>query len=152
MSGVNKAILVGHVGRDPEIRKTQAGEPIATFSLATSETWRDKATGERRERTEWHDVVVFGEQLYKVIEQYVKKGSKLYLEGAIKKRKYTEKQSGTEKIRAEIVLQGFNARIVMLDRAERAPDPTAESYGTDSNPTPPSGAAAKSSDDDEIPF
>ena len=111
---VNKVILVGNLGKDPEIRRTQDGRPIANLSLATSETWRDKNSGERKEKTEWHRVVVFNEALCKVIEQYVKKGAKLYIEGALQTRKYTDKD-GVEKYSTEVVLQGFNATMTMLD-------------------------------------
>ena len=111
---VNKVILVGNLGRDPEIRRTQDGRPIANLSIATSETWRDKNTGERKEKTEWHRVVVFNEGLCKVIEQYVKKGSKVYIEGALQTRKYTDKD-GHEKYSTEVVLQGFNSVLTMLD-------------------------------------
>lgn len=111
---VNKVILVGNVGKDPEIRRTQDGRPIANLSLATSETWRDKQTGERKEKTEWHRVVIFSEPLCKVVEQYVRKGSKLYVEGALQTRKYTD-QSGVEKFSTEVVLQGFNGSLTMLD-------------------------------------
>ncbi|MDX2309587.1 MAG: single-stranded DNA-binding protein [Hyphomicrobium sp.] len=111
---VNKVILVGNVGKDPEIRRTQDGRPIANISLATSETWRDKATGERKEKTEWHRVVVFNENLCKVVEQYVRKGSKLYVEGQLQTRKWTD-QSGAEKYSTEVVLQGFNGSLTMLD-------------------------------------
>ena len=113
---VNKVILVGNVGKDPEIRRTQDGRPIANLSLATSESWRDKATGEKKEKTEWHRVVIFNENLCKVVEQYVKKGSKLYIEGALQTRKWTD-QSGAEKYSTEIVLQGFNGSLTMLDGA-----------------------------------
>jgi single-strand DNA-binding protein len=113
---VNKVILVGNVGKDPEIRRTQDGRPIANLSLATSETWRDKATGERKEKTEWHRVVIFSEPLCKVVEQYVKKGSKLYVEGALQTRKWTD-QSGVEKYSTEVVIQGFNGSLTMLDGA-----------------------------------
>ncbi len=111
---VNKVILVGNVGKDPEIRRTQDGRPIANLSIATSETWRDKNTGERKEKTEWHRVVVFSEPLCKVIEQYVKKGAKLYIEGQLQTRKWTD-QSGVEKYSTEVVLQGFNGTLTMLD-------------------------------------
>lgn len=111
---VNKVILVGNVGKDPEIRRTQDGRPIANLSLATSETWRDKNTGEKKEKTEWHRVVIFSEPLCKVVEQYVKKGSKLYIEGALQTRKCTD-QSGVEKYSTEVVLQGFNGSLTMLD-------------------------------------
>jgi single-strand DNA-binding protein len=111
---VNKVILVGNVGKDPEIRRTADGRPIANLSLATSETWRDKNTGERKEKTEWHRVVVFSEPLCRVVEQYVKKGSKLYIEGQLQTRKWQD-QSGVEKYSTEVVLQGFNGTLTMLD-------------------------------------
>jgi single-strand DNA-binding protein len=111
---VNKVILVGNLGADPEIRRTQDGRPIANFSVATSENWRDKATGERRERTEWHRVVVFNEGLCKVIENYLRKGSKVYLEGALQTRKWQD-QSGADRYSTEVVLQGFNSTLTMLD-------------------------------------
>ena len=113
---VNKVILVGNVGKDPEIRRTSDGRPIANLSLATSETWRDKTTGERKEKTEWHRVVIFSEPLCKVVEQYVKKGSKLYIEGALQTRKWTDKD-GQEKYSTEVVIQGFNGSLTMLDGA-----------------------------------
>ena len=113
---VNKVILVGNVGKDPEIRRTQDGRPIANLSLATSESWRDKNTGEKKEKTEWHRVVIFNENLCKVVEQYVKKGSKLYIEGALQTRKWTD-QAGVEKYSTEVVLQGFNGSLTMLDGA-----------------------------------
>jgi single-strand DNA-binding protein len=111
---VNKVILVGNLGKDPEIRRTQDGRPIANLSIATSETWRDKGTGERKEKTEWHRVVIFNEQLCKIVEQYLKKGAKVYIEGALQTRKWTD-QSGVEKYSTEVVLQGFNSTLTMLD-------------------------------------
>ncbi|WP_375314538.1 single-stranded DNA-binding protein [Bradyrhizobium sp. A5] len=111
---VNKVILVGNLGKDPEIRRTQDGRPIANLSIATSETWRDKATGERKEKTEWHRVVIFNEGLCKVAEQYLKKGAKVYIEGALQTRKWTD-QAGVEKYSTEVVLQGFNSTLTMLD-------------------------------------
>ena len=111
---VNKVILVGNLGRDPEIRSTQDGTRIANLSLATSESWRDKNSGERRERTEWHRVVIFNENLVKIAEQYLKKGSKIYVEGALQTRKYTD-QSGVEKYSTEVVLQRFRGELTMLD-------------------------------------
>jgi single-strand DNA-binding protein len=113
---VNKVILVGNVGADPEIRRTQNGNAIANLRIATSESWRDKNTGERKEKTEWHTVVVFTEGLVKVIEQYVKKGAKLYIEGALATRKWTD-QAGADRYSTEVVLQGFNAVLTMLDGA-----------------------------------
>lgn len=111
---VNKVILVGNLGKDPEIRRTQDGRPIANLSIATSETWRDKNSGERKEKTEWHRVVIFSEPLCKIVEQYLKKGAKVYIEGALQTRKYTD-QSGVEKYSTEIVLRGFNSTLTMLD-------------------------------------
>jgi single-strand DNA-binding protein len=111
---VNKVILVGNLGKDPEIRRTQDGRPIANLSIATSETWRDKNSGERKEKTEWHRVVIFNEGLCKVAEQYLKKGAKVYIEGALQTRKWTD-QKGAEKYSTEVVLQGFNSTLTMLD-------------------------------------
>lgn len=111
---VNKVILVGNLGKDPEIRRTQDGRPIANLSIATSETWRDKNSGERKEKTEWHRVVIFSEPLCKIVEQYLKKGAKVYIEGALQTRKWTD-QSGVEKYSTEVVLQGFNSTLTMLD-------------------------------------
>ena len=111
---VNKVILIGNLGADPEIRFTQDNRPIAHLRVATSENWRDKASGERKERTEWHRVVIFSEGLAKIAQQYLRKGSKVYLEGQLQTRKWTD-QSGQEKYSTEIVLQGFNAVLTMLD-------------------------------------
>jgi single-strand DNA-binding protein len=111
---VNRVILVGNVGQDPEIRATKDGRELANFSLATTENWKDKSTGERKDKTEWHRVVVFSQGLVGVIKNYVKKGSKLYIEGQICTRKYTDKQ-GIEKYTTEIVLQNFNSSLQMLD-------------------------------------
>ena len=111
---VNKVILVGNLGADPEMRRTQDGRPIANMSIATSESWRDRNTGERREKTEWHRVVCFNEGLCKVIEQYVKKGSKVYLEGQLQTRKWQD-QSGQDRYTTEVVLQGYNSNLTMLD-------------------------------------
>src|SRR5499427_9448531 len=111
---VNKVILVGNLGKDPEVRRTQDGRPIVNLSIATSENWRDKNSGERKEKTEWHRVVIFSEGLAKVAEQYLKKGAKVYIEGQLQTRKYTD-QSGVEKYSTEVVLQGFNSNLTMLD-------------------------------------
>ena len=113
---VNKVILVGNLGRDPEIRFTQSGQKIANMSIATSETWRDKQSGERREKTEWHRVVVFDERLADIVEKYIKKGSKVYLEGALQTRKWTG-NDGIEKYTTEVVLQRFSGVLTMLDSA-----------------------------------
>src|ERR1043165_5780981 len=111
---VNKVILVGNLGKDPEVRRMQNGNPVVNLSVATSENWRDKATGKRKEKTEWHRVVIFSEGLAKVAEQYLKKGSKVYIEGQLQTRKWTDQQ-GVEKYSTEVVLQGFNSNLTMLD-------------------------------------
>ena len=113
---INKVILVGNLGRDPEIRSTNDGTRIANLALATSETWRDRNSGERKERTEWHRVVIFNERLVEVVEKYVRKGSKLYIEGALQTRKWTD-NAGVEKYSTEIVLQRFRGELTMLDGA-----------------------------------
>ena len=111
---VNKVILIGNLGADPEIRRTQDGRPIANLRIATSESWRDKNTGERKEKTEWHRVVIFNEGLCKIVEQYLKKGSKVYIEGALQTRKWQDKD-GQDRYSTEVVLQGFNSSLTMLD-------------------------------------
>jgi len=159
---VNKVILVGNLGKDPEIRRTQDGRPIANLSVATSESWRDKTTGERKEKTEWHRVVIFNEGLCKVAEQYLKKGAKVYIEGALQTRKWTD-QSGVEKYSTEVVLQGFNSTLTMLDGRSGG---GGGSFGSDDagdfgSSSPASSAprravaagGARNSDmDDDIPF
>jgi single-strand DNA-binding protein len=154
---VNKVILVGNLGKDPEIRRTQDGRPIANLSVATSESWRDKATGERKEKTEWHRVVIFNEGLCKVAEQYLKKGAKVYLEGQLQTRKWTD-QSGAEKYTTEVVLQGFNSNLTMLDSRGGGGGGFGDEAGGDfgsSGPAPRRAVAAgsRNSDmDDDIPF
>lgn len=111
---VNKVILVGNLGADPEIRRTQDGRPIANLSVATSESWKDKNSGEKREKTEWHRVVIFNEGLCRIAEQYLKKGAKVYIEGQLQTRKWKD-QSGQDKYSTEVVLQGFNSVLTMLD-------------------------------------
>ena len=162
---VHKVVLVGNIGADPEIRRTQDGRPIANLRIATSETWRDKATGERKEKTEWHRVVIFNEGLCKVAEQYLKKGAKVYIEGALQTRKWTD-QSGVEKYSTEVVLQGFNSTLTMLDgRGGGGGGGFSDDMGGDfgssgvSSPAPRravagGGGGGRSSNDmdDEIPF
>ncbi len=159
---VNKVILVGNLGRDPEIRSTQDGTRVANLSLATSESWRDKATGERKERTEWHRVAIFNERLVDIVEKYVKKGSKLYIEGQLQTRKWTD-NSGAERYTTEVVLQRFRGELTMLDGGrggaesgfgggegpeEEAPRATASAGGA-----PRASRASPAKDlDDEIPF
>ncbi len=111
---VNKVILVGNLGRDPEIRRTQDGRPIANLRIATSESWKDRNSGERREKTEWHSVVIFNENLCRVAEQYLRKGSKVYIEGQLQTRKWQDQQ-GQDRYSTEVVLQGFNGQLTMLD-------------------------------------
>ena len=111
---VNKVILIGNLGRDPEVRRFANGGQVVSFSVATTESWRDKATGERKDKTEWHNIQIFDEQLGKVAEQYLKKGSKVYVQGALQTREYTDKDNNQRKT-TEIVLQRFNSELVMLD-------------------------------------
>jgi single-strand DNA-binding protein len=154
---VNKVILVGNLGADPEIRRTQDGRPIANLRVATSESWRDKNTGERREKTEWHRVVIFSEGLAKIAEQYLKKGSKVYLEGALQTRKWQDKD-GQDKYTTEVVLQGFNSALTMLDgRGGGASAGSSEDFGASGPSAPrerkPAMAGGGRDDmDDEIPF
>ena len=145
---VNKVILVGNLGRDPEVRRLTSGDPVVNLSVATSETWRDKASGERKERTEWHRVVIFNENLAKVAEQYLRKGAKVYIEGALQTRKYTDKD-GAEKYSTEIVLQKYRGELTMLDgrgdsdRSERPAMAGASEGGR---------SFERAELDDEIPF
>ena len=157
---VNKVILVGNLGKDPEIRRTQDGRPIANLSVATSESWRDKATGERREKTEWHRVVIFSEGLCRVVEQYLKKGAKVYIEGQLQTRKWTDQQ-GVERYSTEVVLQNYNSVLTMLDKAgggggDYRSDESGDfgaSGPTTARERAPAMAGGKRGDmDDEIPF
>ena len=159
---VNKVTLIGNLGRDPEIRTTQDGTKVANLSLATSESWRDKTSGERREKTEWHRVVVFNDRLVDVIEKYLKKGATIYIEGALQTRKWTD-QSGVEKYSTEVVLQGFNSTLTMLDgRSGGGGGSFGSDDGGDFGSSSPSSSAprravaaggGRNSDmDDDIPF
>ena len=165
---VNKVILIGNLGADPEIRRTQDGRPIANLRVATSESWRDKTTGERKEKTEWHRVVVFNEGLCKIIEQYLKKGSKVYLEGALQTRKWQDKD-GQDRYSTEVVLQGFNSQLTMLDGRAGGSGAGADSSDDFGSSGPSGGSSGGSSParerkpamagagkrddmDDEIPF
>lgn len=163
---VNKVILVGNLGADPEIRRTQDGRPIANLSIATSESWRDKNTGEKRDKTEWHRVVIFSEGLCKVAENYLRKGAKVYIEGQLQTRKWQDQQ-GVDKYSTEVVLQGFNGTLTMLDgRGDNAGGGGdygggqqmgyggASSGAASSGAGGPSAAPAGMADDmdDEIPF
>jgi single-strand DNA-binding protein len=157
---VNKVILIGNLGADPEIRRTQDGRPVANLRVATTDSWRDKATGERRERTEWHRVVIFNEGLCRIAEQYLKKGAKVYLEGQLQTRKWQD-QSGQDRYSTEVVLQGFNSQLTMLDRAGAGgagadagePGEFGSAGPTAPRERKPALAGAKRDDlDDEIPF
>jgi single-strand DNA-binding protein len=153
---VNKVILIGNLGADPEIRRTSDGRPVANLRVATNESWRDKTTGERRERTEWHRVVIFNEGLCRIAEQYLKKGAKVYLEGQLQTRKWQDKE-GQDRYSTEVVLQGFNSQLQMLDArggGESLPDNGAEFGATGPmRERRPAVAGAKRDDmDDEIPF
>ncbi len=154
---VNKVILIGNLGADPEVRHTQDGRPVANLRLATSENWRDKATGERRERTEWHRVVIFNENICKVAEQYLKKGSKIYVEGQLQTRKYTDQQ-GVEKFSTEVVLQQFRGELTMLDGRPSADagggsaDDQFGQSGPMERPRQEREPAAARDLDDEVPF
>ena len=144
---VNKVTLVGNLGKDPETRRMTSGDPIVNFSLATSETWRDKASGERKERTEWHRVVIFNKNLAEVAEKYLRKGSKVYLEGALQTRKWTDKD-GQEKYSTEVVLQNFRGELVMLDTKGGGGDGGRERMGAGEAPA----SFQREEMDDEIPF
>jgi len=160
MASVNKVILVGNLGRDPEIRRLNNGEQVATLRLATSETWRDKATGERKERTEWHQIVIFNENIVRVAEQYLKKGSKVFVEGQLQTRKWSD-QAGVERYSTEVVLQRFRGELVMLgspgDGGGQAERRDAGSTGGAAGAGGGTGgfgqgSAGRPMDDDEIPF
>lgn len=155
---VNKVILVGNLGRDPEVRSFQNGGKVCNLRIATSETWKDRNTGERRERTEWHSIAIFNEGLVRVAEQYLRKGSKIYVEGQLQTRKWQD-QSGQDRYSTEVVLQGFGSTLVMLDgRGEGGGGPYGGGQsGGQSDPygAPTGGAPAPASqdvNDDEIPF
>jgi len=164
MSGsVNKVILVGNLGRDPEVRRLNSGEPVVNLRIATAESWRDKATGERKEKTEWHSVVIFNEGLARIAEQYLKKGSKVYIEGQLQTRKYND-ASGAEKYSTEIVLQRYRGEMTLLDSrnsgqgaGEGGRDYQGNDFGSASpmerRPAPAAASKYSSADmDDDIPF
>ena len=160
---VNKAILIGNLGKDPEVRRLNSGDQVVSFSLATTESWRDKNSGERKERTEWHNVVIFNENLGKIAEQYCKKGSKIYIEGQIQTRKWQD-QSGADRYTTEIVLQRFRGELTLLDSrgGGEARDSFPDEGGSRSFGRPSagggdrkpalSGGAGPAPIDDDIPF
>ena len=166
---VNKVILIGNLGRDPETRRMGSGDPVTSFSVATSESWRDKASGERKDRTEWHNVVIFNENLGKIAEQYCKKGSKVYIEGQLQTREYTDRD-GNQRKATEVVLQRFRGELTLLDGRGGGRDEGESAgggYGGDrpsfgrsspmergNEPRPATAGGGRMSDiiDDDIPF
>lgn len=162
---VNKVILIGNLGRDPEVRFSQSGGKIVNFSIATSESWKDKSSGERREKTEWHRIVIFNPNLAEVAEKYLRKGSKVYVEGALQTRKWTDK-NGLEKDTTEVVLQNFRGELTMLDAKGGGGGGGGGKYGSDdhgsgtepdygapaSGPSRGPGGGPSGDLDDEIPF
>ena len=160
---VNKVILVGNLGKDPEVRRLNSGDPVVNLSIATSENWRDKQTGERKEKTEWHRVVIFNENIAKVAEQYLKKGAKVYIEGQLQTRKYTDQQ-GQERYSTEVVLQQYRGELTMLDSRGGGGGATEASESDEFGQSNPlgrtraaAGAGAKAPAyardlDDEVPF
>jgi len=162
---VNKVILIGNLGRDPEVRTFQNGGKVCNLRIATSETWKDRNTGERKERTEWHSVAIFQEGLVRIAEQYLKKGSKVYIEGQLQTRKWQD-QSGQDRYSTEVVLQGFNGTLTMLDGRGEGGGQSGGSYGgsdqgggyggpssgpSDGSSGGPAGGSSRDMDD-EIPF
>jgi single-strand DNA-binding protein len=149
---LNKVILIGNVGKDPEIRTTQDGKEIANLVIATSETWRDKATGEKREKTEWHRIVIFSEGLVSIVKNYVKKGAKLFIEGSLQTRKWTD-NAGVERFTTEVVLQGYSCGLTMLDSRGGGSENSSFSNDTVKSKEKESGGDFLMDDlDDEIPF
>jgi single-strand DNA-binding protein len=148
---VNKVILIGNVGNDPEIKTTQSGSRLVNLSLATSESWKDKATGERKENTQWHRVVIFNEALVGIVERFVKKGSKIFIEGQLETRKWTD-QSGVEKYSTEVVLRPYRGELTLLD--SRSNSNNNGDYGASAQPKAAAGGGSSYATDldDDIPF
>jgi len=155
---VNKVILIGNLGADPEVRSFQNGGKVCNLRIATSENWKDRSTGERREKTEWHSVAIFSEGLVRVAEQYLRKGSKVYIEGALQTRKWQD-QSGNDRYSTEVVLQGFGSTLTMLDgpsgngggQSNQGGNQDGQSYGGGGG-SYGGGGASQNIDDDEVPF
>ena len=148
VGSVNKVILLGNLGKDPDIRSMQSGSKMASFSLATSKRWKDKTSQELRDKTSWHNIVVFGDGLVDIVEKYVKKGSKIYLEGELNTRKYQDKD-GNDRYTTEVVLQGYNSNLTMLGSNSSAPTQSMENSSDDSFT---SEISDSSSADEDIPF
>ncbi len=167
MSGsVNKVILIGNLGRDPEVRRMNSGDSVVSFSLATTESWRDKATGERKDRTEWHNIVIFNENIGRIAEQFCKKGSKIYLEGQLQTREFTDKE-GNQRKTTEVVLQRFRGELTLLDSRGRGGEQSEGGYSASGggfgrqspierspaeNGRPAGGGRPANTLDDDIPF
>ena len=153
MSGsLNKVLLIGRLGADPEIKQMVNGKSVARLSVATSQSWKDKSTGERKEKTEWHRVVIFNEGLVNVVQQYVKKGANIYVEGQLSTRKWKDEASGQDKYSTEIVLQGYNSSLTMLDSKNSA-DSNSNLVSENKSSLPKDNLNQENSDlDDEIPF
>jgi single-strand DNA-binding protein len=148
---INKVILVGNVGQDPDIRSTQDGREIASLSIATSDSWKDKNTGEKKEKTEWHRLAIFAPGLVGIVKNYVKKGTKLYIEGSLQTRKWTDAQ-GVEKYTTEIVLQNFNSTLQILDSKDRQSGGSDSYSASNSSSRPSNNDVSVEEHDDEIPF
>ena len=148
---LNKVLLIGRLGADPEIKQMVNGKSVARLSIATSNTWKDKNTGEKKEKTEWHRIVIFNEGLVKVVQQYVKKGAQVYIEGQLTTRKWNDEKSGTEKYSTEVVLQGFNSAFKILS-SKNSQSENLQSGNDDSTSLPNEQSAPSNDLDDEIPF
>jgi single-strand DNA-binding protein len=148
---VNKVILIGNLGKDPEVRRTTSGDPIVNLSIATSESWRDKASGERKEKTEWHRVVIFNKNLADVAEKYLRKGSKVYVEGQLQTRKWTDKD-GAERYSTEVVLQNFRGELTMLDGRNGGGEGGGGGFGGGRGASEAPASFQRDEMDDEIPF
>ena len=151
---LNKVLLIGRIGADPEIKQMVNGKNVARLSLATSQTWKDKNTGEKKEKTEWHRIVVFNEGLVNVVQQYLKKGAQIYVEGQLSTRKWKDEQSGQDKYSTEILIQGYNSSLTMLGGGSGGiqNDNTSQTISKNSDDTSQSQVQQKDLDDDEIPF
>ena len=148
---LNKVTLIGNLGQDPEVRSTQNGGEIATFSIATTESWKDKNTGERKDSTEWHRIVIYSQGLVGIAKNYLKKGSKIYIEGSLQTRKWTDNQ-GIERYTTEVVLQNYNSNLQMLDSRDRAGGSMSDNGYNQSTPSKKNNDVMIEENDDEIPF
>ena len=155
VGSVNKVILLGNLGRDPEIRSMQSGSKMANFSIATSKRWKDRSTQEQKEKTSWHNIVIFGDGLVDIVEKYVKKGSKVYVEGELQTRKWQD-QDGKDRYSTEVILQGYNGNLTLLDSRNQSNSIENQSNSSESNTTPDESFGSNASDssdlDEDIPF